>query len=378
MSVSRPAQKFAASLVIATIVQFLLTTVAPVHAQQSPDTHVVLPGENLSTIALQYNTDTETLRQLNSLGDADLIWVGLPLKLPTAGTPAAQAPTVSAPLAGDEIGVYVVKPGDTLSSIAAAHRTGLARLVELNRISPAARPVPGKQLRVPQLLNAEAAAIDENGLRIHVVKAGEHLGSIGERYTTTALKIAELNGLSNASLIIPGQQLLIPPPSFDELAVVAPIGEDGFHFHPQPLSTTEKWIDVDLSEQRVVAYEGATPVQSFIVSTGKENTPTVTGTFRIWAKTAVQDMFGGNRAAGDYYYLEDVEWVQYFYEDYGFHSAYWHDNFGEPMSRGCINMRTEDAEWLFEWAGPDASKPDKTGWVTSDNINQGTLVVVHD
>ena len=57
-------------------------------------------------------------------------------------------------------------------------------------------------------------------------------------------------------------------------------------------------------------------------------TPTVTGTFRIWAKTPVQDMYGGNRAAGDYYFLEDVDSVQYFFEDYGFHGTYWHENFG--------------------------------------------------
>ena len=355
-----------------------MTAIAPrpAAAQQSDRVHVVLPGENLSSIALQYDTDVETLRHLNGLGDADLIWVGLPLQLPADVGLAPVQPAQSVDVA--ETGIYVVKPGDSLSSIAAAHRTSLARLVELNRVSPSSRPFPGQELRVPAVFDATAAAVDENGLRIHVVKAGEHLGTIAERYSTSARKIAELNALSNASLIVPGQKLLIPPPSFDELAKNAPIGADGYHTHPAPLSETEKWIDVDLSEQRVVAYEGATPVQSFIVSTGKENTPTVTGTFRIWAKTAVQDMFGGNRAAGDYYFLEDVEWVQYFYEDYGFHSAYWHDNFGEPMSRGCINMRTEDAKWLFDWAGPDASSPDKNGWVTSDGVNQGTLVVVHE
>ena len=367
---------FLASVFFALTLVMTIVAPRPAAAQQSDRVHVVLPGENLSTIALQFDTDVETLRHLNGLGDADLIWVGLPLQLPADVGLAPVEPAQSVDVA--ETATYVVKPGDSLSSIAAAHRTSLARLVELNRVSPSSRPFPGQELRVPAVFDATAAAVDENGLRIHVVKAGEHLGTIAERYSTSARKIAELNALSNASLIVPGQKLLIPPPSFDELAKNAPIGEDGYHFHPEPLSATEKWIDVDLSEQRVVAYEGATPVKSFIVSTGKENTPTVTGTFRIWAKTAVQDMFGGNRAAGDYYFLEDVEWVQYFYEDYGFHSAYWHDNFGEPMSRGCINMRTEDAKWLFDWAGPDASNPDKSGWVTSDGVNQGTLVVVHD
>ena len=116
----------------------------------------------------------------------------------------------------------------------------------------------------------------------------------------------------------------------------------------------------------------------FTVSTGKQATPTVTGTFRIWAKTAVQDMYGGNRAAGDFYFLEDVQWVQYFHEDYGFHGADWHDNFGQPMSRGCVNMRNEDAGWLYEWAGPDGASMDKNGWVVIDAAHPGTLVVVHE
>ena len=53
---------------------------------------------------------------------------------------------------------------------------------------------------------------------------------------------------------------------------------------------------------------------------------------------------------GPGYYLSDVPWVMFFYDEYGFHGTYWHDNFGAPMSRGCVNLRTEDAEWLYHWA----------------------------
>ena len=113
---------------------------------------------------------------------------------------------------------------------------------------------------------------------------------------------------------------------------------------------------------------------SFIVSTGLPATPTVTGTFRIWAKTTIQDMYGGSRAAGDYYYLKDVQWVQYFYEDYSFHGTYWHNNFGRPMSRGCVNMTIEDAKWLFDWASPEQPN---NGWLLSSPDNPGTLVLVH-
>jgi lipoprotein-anchoring transpeptidase ErfK/SrfK len=105
-----------------------------------------------------------------------------------------------------------------------------------------------------------------------------------------------------------------------------------------------RWIDVNLSEQQIYAYEGDLLVNSFIVSTGLPDTPTVTGEYRIYTKVPIQDMSGPG------YYLPDVPWVMYFYDEYGFHGTYWHNNFGTPMSRGCVNLRIEDAEWLYNWA----------------------------
>lgn len=105
-----------------------------------------------------------------------------------------------------------------------------------------------------------------------------------------------------------------------------------------------RWIDVNLSEQQIYAYEGDTVVNSFIVSTGVYGTPTVTGEFHIYVKVPMQDMSGPG------YYLPDVPWVMFFYDEYGFHGTYWHDNFGTPMSRGCVNLRIEDSEWLYHWA----------------------------
>jgi len=105
-----------------------------------------------------------------------------------------------------------------------------------------------------------------------------------------------------------------------------------------------RWIDVNLSEQQIYAYEGNVVVNSFIVSTGLPGTPTVTGEYRIYIKVPIQDMSGPG------YYLPDVPWVMYFYDEYGFHGTYWHNNFGTSMSRGCVNLRIEDAEWLYNWA----------------------------
>jgi lipoprotein-anchoring transpeptidase ErfK/SrfK len=106
----------------------------------------------------------------------------------------------------------------------------------------------------------------------------------------------------------------------------------------------ERWIDVNLSEQRVYAYEGDIVVNSFLVSTGLPETPTVTGRYQIWVKVRIQDMSGPG------YYLKDVPYVMYFYKDYGLHGTYWHNNFGRPMSRGCVNLTVEDAKWLYNWA----------------------------
>jgi lipoprotein-anchoring transpeptidase ErfK/SrfK len=105
-----------------------------------------------------------------------------------------------------------------------------------------------------------------------------------------------------------------------------------------------RWIDVNLSQQQIYAYEGDTLVNTFIVSTGLPDTPTVTGEYRIYVKIPLQDMSGPG------YYLTDVPWVMFFYEDYGFHGTYWHNNFGTPMSRGCVNLSVEDAAWLYNWA----------------------------
>ncbi len=105
-----------------------------------------------------------------------------------------------------------------------------------------------------------------------------------------------------------------------------------------------RWIDVNLTEQRVYAYEGDVVVNSFLVSTGVAQTPTVTGRYKIYIKVRSQALSGSG------YYLPDVPFVMFFYEGYGFHGTYWHNNFGTPMSRGCVNLTIPDAEWLYNWA----------------------------
>jgi lipoprotein-anchoring transpeptidase ErfK/SrfK len=105
-----------------------------------------------------------------------------------------------------------------------------------------------------------------------------------------------------------------------------------------------KWIEVILSQQRLVAWEDGRMVMSTSVSTGTRRTPTVRGTFRIYRKYAKQRMVGRD------YDLPNVPYVMYFTGAYAMHGTYWHSNFGQPMSHGCINLPTGKAAWLYQWA----------------------------
>jgi hypothetical protein len=104
------------------------------------------------------------------------------------------------------------------------------------------------------------------------------------------------------------------------------------------------WIDVNLSQQTLYAYEGNNVIDSFLVSTGTWLHPTVTGQYHIYVKLRYTDMSGPD------YYLPNVPYTMYFFRGYGLHGTYWHHNFGTPMSHGCVNLSIPDAEWLYNFA----------------------------
>lgn len=147
----------------------------------------------------------------------------------------------------------------------------------------------------------------------------------------------------------------------------------------QVLGTTnaagqEKWIDVSLAEQKLRAYEGDTVVQEFPISSGKWG-PTPEGQFNIWYKTRAQLMTGGSKELNTYYYLPNVPNNMFFYQGYAIHGAYWHNNFGKPMSHGCVNAPLAQAAQLFEWTGPVL--PPGTNALRASVDNPGTRVYVH-
>lgn len=139
-------------------------------------------------------------------------------------------------------------------------------------------------------------------------------------------------------------------------------------------TTGGKWIDVDLSTQTVRAMEADRAVYEFKVSTGKWF-PTPTGDFTIWSKYKYIKMSGGSKELNTYYYLPNVPYTMFFNQGFALHGAYWHNNFGYPMSHGCVNIAIPDAEKLFYWADPVL--PEGKGSVTATKGNPGTRVIVH-
>lgn len=171
---------------------------------------------------------------------------------------------------------------------------------------------------------------------------------------------------------------------FSELKVEAPSTELlSTNEAPSVLgvSNDERWIQVDLSEQKLTAWEGNQVFLQTPISTGLPWWPTPTGEFRIWIKLKYTKMEGGS---GRYYYnLPNVPYVMFFegsgipaWKGYGLHGTYWHNDFGTQRSHGCVNLPTPIAEKLFYWTTPIV--PDGRGVVRATGDQLGTRIVIHD
>lgn len=141
-----------------------------------------------------------------------------------------------------------------------------------------------------------------------------------------------------------------------------------------PATTEEKWVEVDLARQHLIAHEGDKVFMDVPISSGKWGR-TRTGDFRIWIKLRYTLMHGGSQALGTYYYLPNVPCTQYFDGAIGLHGTYWHNNFGHVMSHGCVNMRTSDACQLFEWTSPPIDPEKHVAYPSAQYL--GTRVIVH-
>jgi hypothetical protein len=125
---------------------------------------------------------------------------------------------------------------------------------------------------------------------------------------------------------------------------------------PIPYETEEigsdfgKWVESNLTQQRTYLWDGNKKLKTYVVSTGKNVTPTITGTYKIYLKRELHDMKGYDPIKKKDYVQPNVRYISYFEGAYAYHAAYWHNAFGTQVSHGCINMKTAEAKFLYEWA----------------------------
>jgi lipoprotein-anchoring transpeptidase ErfK/SrfK len=112
-----------------------------------------------------------------------------------------------------------------------------------------------------------------------------------------------------------------------------------------------RWIFADLSQFKLSAYEGATMVNSFPMSSGAPATPTPPGSYSVMSKVRVKTMRGGTPGTRDYYEVPNIEWVAYFKSGgYAMHGVYWHNNFGiKNTSHGCMGLSNTNANWVYNF-----------------------------
>ncbi len=141
----------------------------------------------------------------------------------------------------------------------------------------------------------------------------------------------------------------------------------------------ERWIEINIAKQTLLAMDGEKPVYATLVSTGSgglespKNNPYVTprGIFRIHTKHVAATMDSNQPEAE--FELRDVPYIQYFKDGYALHAAYWHDQFGSPRSHGCINLAPLDARRLFAFTKPELPE----GWHGVMQALTGTVIWIH-
>jgi len=336
------------------VLSALFLTIQTGEVQAADSTYTVQRGDTLSGIAAKTGLSVSAIAQINGILNVNNIYAGQVLKL-SGATASAPAPTTG------EAG-YVVQPGDSLSGLSVKFGVSIYELANANNLSVMSYLYVGQTLKIPgkttEIAKPTATPIPAatptfvpittkvvGGSRTsYTVVFGDTLSKIAADFGVTVQDIMDANNLSDPNTLTVGQVLIIL-----EGKGVTPKPKTSPPADPISKPITDgKWIDVNLSKQKLVAYEGTTPVFSSLVSTGVAGLPTVTGTFNIYVKYQSQLMTGGSGSS--YYYLPNVPYVMYFYQAYAIHGTYWHNNFGHPMSHGCVNLPTPAAQWVYGWA----------------------------
>jgi LysM repeat protein len=297
--------------------------------------YTVQPGDSLTVVARRFGVTVEALASANGIAPTGYLYMGQQLTIPAA--PQGSVPTP------------VMTPQQPTVMVVSDPRiptpTGTPK--------PPPPTVPSTPTHTPVVLTTPQGVT----MFQYTVRPGDSLSIIAARFNTTVAALKEANNLANVNAITSGQVLMI----------VGGTGSNTSPFEPTPTHTPTptptsvptpetpmgklgpKWIELDLSTQMLVAYEGTTPVYSARMSSGRARFPTVTGTYRIYLKYRTQRM-RGLQGTSEAYDIPNVPHVMYFFEGYGIHGVWWHNNFGTPASHGCINLSQADAKWMWEWA----------------------------
>lgn len=218
--------------------------------------------------------------------------------------------------------VHIVRPGDTLSTIAWQHGVTVSELAAWNELSQLNLIFPGQPLSLfPR----------QTAVSWHEVLPGETLSLIARRYQVSLPTLQQYNQIDNPHYIQTGQRILVPHIPADRV----------------------KKIIVSLQEQRTYLYEGETVVHTFTVSTGRPGQETAVGTYYIQNKLPM--------AYASTWGLQMPYWLGIYWAGHlqnGFHalpiqpdgSTLWAGHLGHPISYGCIILNNEDAVTLYEWA----------------------------
>ena len=330
--------------------------------EASEYTHIVQRGESLGAIAESYGVSLYDLQRLNGAWSF-LIYPGQKLAIPAGGQPSttvpAARPAESADIASPALpapavraDTHTVQRGETLFSIARQYELPVDLLMSANGISDPRRVHSGLVLRIRNLdappavtTSSPSASPGQNPASSaqrerYTVLPGESLSTIGNKLGMSWVAIAAVNGIANPDRLSAGAILQVPTAS--EAAAYGPV-------RPAPTDPgarigSGKELIVVLNTQMAYAYENGVLQRSALISSGLPDTPTVRGDFKITRKLRSRHMVGPG------YDLPNVPWVMYFFAGYAFHGTYWHNNFGTPMSHGCVNMTNADAQWFYNFA----------------------------
>lgn len=240
---------------------------------------------------------------------------------------------------------YTIQPADTLRDLSLFFAIRDYDLIAFNNVDTNLNMAgAGRQIDIP----VRFAVVPASGLFVYTVQRGDTLYRIANRFGVPMTSLAIANGIRNVDAIKVGQEIAIDTELLNDIAsgdaaTLVP-GSSLWDGVPTPTVAQGKQIVVIPAQQMVYAFEDGRPVQFFVVSTGLPQTPTIYGEFRVYRKLVTRHMVGPG------YDLPDVPWVLYFYQGYALHGTYWHENFGQPMSHGCVNMKTDEAKWLYDWA----------------------------